>query len=92
MTRIRLSGRLICARADECAIIERYLPQHIALTRAEPGCLRFDVTRSDDPRVWLVEELFVDQAAFDVHQARVKASEWGEKTAGIRRDYEITAV
>jgi hypothetical protein len=34
----------------------------------------------------------VDQAAFDSHQARVQASEWGRATAGIERDYVVASV
>jgi hypothetical protein len=30
-----------------------------------------------------------DQAAFDAHQARVKASDWGRISAGIPRNYDI---
>ena len=68
-------------------MVRRHLSQHMELTRAEPGCLRFDVESSSDPLVWTVFEEFVDRAAFDVHQARVRSSEWGRETAGIERDY-----
>lgn len=66
------------------------LPLHIELTRAETGCVRFDVT--PDPEVegrYNVSELFTDRESFDAHQARVKASAWGEISAGIRREYSI---
>ncbi len=66
-----------------------HLPAHLALTRAEPGCLAFDVDPTDDPLVWRVEERFADEAAFDAHQRRVAASAWGTATAGIDRRYEI---
>ena len=60
--------------------------------RALPGCLHFTVTPTGDPLVWSVHERFVDQAAFDLHQARVQASEWGRATAGIERDYVVTTI
>ena len=66
------------------------LPLHIELTRAETGCVRFDVT--PDPKVagrYNVSELFTDRESFDAHQARVKASAWGEISAGIPREYAI---
>jgi quinol monooxygenase YgiN len=67
------------------------LPDHIALTRAEPGCLFFDVRPCPDVAGrFLVSERFTDQAAFDAHQARAKASPWAEVTDGIPRDYQIT--
>lgn len=92
MRRIVLTGRLICANADELSVVRRYLDRHIALTRAEPGCLYFSVEQTADPLVWDVSERFVDQRAFDAHQTRVRSSEWGRLTAGIKRDYVIDAV
>ena len=75
---------------DRAAAVTRALPDHIALTRAEPGCLAFDVTvASDDPGRFLVSEIFTDRAAFDAHQARAKASAWAEITTGLRRHYTI---
>lgn len=90
MAKVRLSGQLICSTAADSALVRQYLGEHTRLTRAEPGCLSFEVTETDDPLIWKVEELFVDQAAFDAHQAQTKASEWAEKTAAIRRSYQIT--
>lgn len=87
---ISLSGRLVCAGGDEAAIVRRNLDRHIALTRAEPGCLHFEVEPTIDPLMWTVQQRFVDQSAFDAHQRRVKASDWGRATAGIKRDYVIS--
>ena len=88
---VRLTGRLICATDAECAIVRHYLPEHIRLTRAEPGCLSFEVVQTGNPLIWSVEERFVDQPAFDAHQARTKDSAWARETAMIRRDYRIIA-
>ena len=66
------------------------LPLHVELTRAETGCVQFDVT--PDPEVegrYNVSELFTNRESFDAHQARVKASAWGEISAGMRREYSI---
>lgn len=90
MSAIELAGRLICEDHDEVAIVNRYLPRHIELTRAEVGCLHFEVVQTEDPLVWSVAERFADQPAFDAHQARVRVSDWGCATAGISRDYVIS--
>lgn len=90
MTTVELTGRLLCESAEQAEIVHRHLPRHIELTRAEEGCLRFDVTQAEDPLVWTVAELFADQSAFEAHQERVKASEWGRATTAIARDYVIT--
>ncbi|WP_095589766.1 putative quinol monooxygenase [Actibacterium ureilyticum] len=90
--RIRLTGH-IDVPADRRAAVMAALPDHIRLTRAEPGCLAFDVT--PDPSVpgrLLVSELFTDQTAFDAHQARAGASDWAQVTAGIPRHYSIDHV
>ena len=86
---IELTGFLRCASAAEAARVHALLPAHVALTRAEAGCLRFEVTPEADGLTWRVFEQFTDQAAFDAHQARAGASDWAAGTAGIARDYQI---
>ncbi|OWY15452.1 antibiotic biosynthesis monooxygenase [Thioclava sp. F34-6] len=86
---LRLTGRLICANSTEAGIVHAHLPDHIALTHAEPGCEMFEVRQGADPLVFTVSERFTDRAAFEAHQARVQASEWGRATQGIARDYQI---
>lgn len=87
---VELTGHLVCAHEGEAATVRRYLPRHVELTHAESGCLRFDVKPTHDPLVWSVSEKFADRAAFDEHQARVAASEWGRATVGIRRDFVVS--
>ena len=86
---VTLSGELSCADAAEAERVRAHLDEHVALTRAEPGCLSFEVTPTADELVWRVAERFVDEAAFDAHQRRVAASTWGRETAGIERSYVI---
>ncbi|MFC7456719.1 putative quinol monooxygenase [Brachybacterium sp. GCM10030267] len=62
------------------------------MTRAEEGCEYFDVTRTDDPLIWSVQEQFRDADAFAAHQERVKDDAWGRATATIKRDYEVTGL
>ncbi|MFW0787245.1 antibiotic biosynthesis monooxygenase [Gordonia sp. CPCC 206044] len=89
MNQVVLRGQLVCANADEMDAVARHLPGHIELTRAEPGCLAFDVVRTSDPHVWQVDETFVDAAAFEAHQQRVAVSDWGIATSGIERRYTV---
>lgn len=90
MGMIHLSGRLICKDAAEALILERELPEHVRLSRAEAGCLRFEVRATDDPLCWQVDETFRDRAAFEAHQARTRASVWFRATAQIRREFSQT--
>ena len=86
---VTLTGLLRCADQSEAARVRGALEEHIRLTRAEPGCVSFHVTPTDDPLVWDVNEEFTNPAAFEAHQARAAASPWAEKTKGIARDYSI---
>ncbi|MGO4536482.1 putative quinol monooxygenase [Leifsonia sp. 2MCAF36] len=89
MNPVRLTGQLVCKTADEAKIVARHLPQHVELTRAEPGCLFFDVAPTADPMIWTVEERFASVQVFELHQKRAADSEWGRATANIERRYSI---
>lgn len=89
---IKLSGKLICKNREESESIRRFLPEHIRLTKNEPGCVAFEVEETADPLVWTVDELFVDQESFVSHQERTKKSRWGVETRSIQRQYEIKEV
>lgn len=85
---IRLTGTLTCAPA-EAETVRAALPEHIRLSRAEPGCLAFDVTETA-PGEFSVSERFVDRSAFDAHQTRTRASDWWRVTAYMPRHFEIS--
>lgn len=88
--KIRLKGYMDVP-FERITAVTKALAQHITLTRAEPGCLSFEVTPCPDVASrFLVAETFVDRAAFDHHQARASTSPWAEITAGLPRDYTIT--
>lgn len=86
---VTLDGILRCATEAEAARVRAALPEHVRLTRAEPGCTRFDVLPTDDPFVWTVSEAFTDPGAFEAHQSRTSKSDWAQETAGIAREYAI---
>ena len=89
---IRLRGQLICMTGDEVQAVHQHLPLHQRLTRAEPGCLTFDVSETDDPMIFEVMEAFRDRANFDAHQARTRDSDWFAATRGILRDFRLEEV
>ena len=87
---LHLTGTMTCP-PERLAAVRAALPAHITLTRAEPGCLSFDVTEDpDQPGLFHVDERFTDGKAFDAHQARGAASAWAAVTKGLPRAYEIT--
>lgn len=86
---IHLSGH-IDVPPERLDAIHAALPRHIALSRAEPGCVSFSVTPCPTvPGRFLVQESFESRADFDAHQTRSKASQWAEISAGLPRDYTI---
>jgi quinol monooxygenase YgiN len=86
---IQVTGTLTCSTAEEAELVRTYLPEHIRLSRAEPGCLTFNVEPTDDPLVWRLDESFADKVAFKAHGDRMRASAWFAATAGLARDFEV---
>ncbi|WP_134680697.1 GNAT family N-acetyltransferase [Paracoccus ravus] len=85
---VALSGHLICADMDQMLLALDLLPDHVSLSRAEPGNLRFDLSQTEDPMVWRLDELFADAEAFAAHQTRMAASAWGERSRDIARAFD----
>ncbi len=89
MAKVYLDGLLVAHSAAEHALVDLYLEEHIALTRAEPGCLKFEVTEDpNDRNKFHVSEIFDSEEAFDAHQERAKASEWGQVSAPLERRFK----
>lgn len=86
------SGHITCADPAQLMTLLMHVEEHVAASRAEPGCLHFEIAQTDDPLVWRVEELFRDAAALVAHRQRTAASPWAAATAGIARDlHDVTA-
>ena len=89
---IRVTGSLTCVTAQEAETVKRHLPEHIRLSRAEPGCVSFNVEATENPLVWRLDESFVDHDAFKAHQDRTRASDWFAATAALARDFAVREV
>lgn len=66
---------------SELEIIQAALARHLALTREEPGCIRFEVNQDDIEPV----KFAVNEEAFEVHQNRSARSNWGKVTTKVER-------
>ena len=89
---LRVLGRLLCRDADEAEGVRQALPEHIRLSLEEPGCRSFDISpHPEDPVIFVVDECFEDEAAFEAHQLRTEHSDWARQTAGIPREFEARA-
>lgn len=89
MAKVTLTGFIIVPESD-LEQVKSELVNHQRLTLQEPGCLTFRVTESaDNPLQFDVYEEFIDRAAFESHQQRVKASYWGTVTVNVERHYRV---
>jgi quinol monooxygenase YgiN len=89
---VTLNGTLTCTSQEELSRVIEGVDAHIALTRAEAGCIAFEVVQTDNPMVWSVSERFTNAASFEAHQTRAAASDWAALTKGIERDYQISGL
>jgi quinol monooxygenase YgiN len=90
--KIILKGYVIVSSEDLDAV-QKALPDHIEKTRAETGCLMFDVVQDQkNKNRFNVHEEFVDKASFSAHQDRVRNSNWGVVSANIEKHYHINQV
>lgn len=82
---VSLTGQLACRDMGEMLAVLGHAQFHIDASRAEAGCLQFDLRQTEDPLVFEFAELFTDEAAYRAHQERTRASEWGTVTRDIPR-------
>ena len=74
---------------EELEVIKRHLGEHIKNTLNEDGCLEFTVEQDAvDKCIFNVFERFIDNEAFEAHQVRVRASDWGAITKNVQRVYD----
>ena len=92
MTKIILSGHILVPDADLSAV-RAALPLHCELTQAEAGCLVFRVNEEpNQPGKFDVYEEFINREAFESHQARVAASDWGRVSQSAERFYTLEEI
>ncbi|MGJ8678592.1 MAG: putative quinol monooxygenase [Akkermansiaceae bacterium] len=89
MKKIILSGH-ITVLPTELDTIRKALLVHIEVTRAEEGCITFQVNEhpTEAGRFDVYEE-FVSKVAFENHQKRVRESKWGAVSQNVARSYEV---
>ncbi|KMT66808.1 putative quinol monooxygenase [Catenovulum maritimum] len=92
MAKIILQGHILVPE-NELLEIKSALLIHSALTQAEAGCIIFEVNQDAEQACkFYVYEEFINKAAFDFHQARVKQSDWGKQTQNVSRHYQVKKV
>ncbi|PTQ71934.1 quinol monooxygenase YgiN [Celeribacter persicus] len=91
VSKILLTGTMTCA-PEEVEHVLALMPEHIRLSRAEPGCLQFDLWQDEvRPTEFHVTEVFRDAYAFDAHQDRTRSSDWFRVTGHMHRDFRKTS-
>jgi quinol monooxygenase YgiN len=90
MAKIILSGTIEFPLAH-LETVRRELPGHIEATRAEAGCVVFEVEEvAGHPGRFSVYEEFVSRAAFELHRQRAANSPWAEVATHATCNYSIT--
>ena len=89
MSKVILSGHIVVIES-ELASVRNALLIHIEATRAEDGCIVFNVEEhtAEVGRFDVYEE-FEDSDAFRFHQKRVRESDWGSITKNVVRHYSV---
>ncbi|WP_134726709.1 putative quinol monooxygenase [Paracoccus luteus] len=82
---VSLTGQLVCADVAQMLAVLDHAQSHIDASRAEPGCLQFDLWQTDEPLVFAVAERFADPDAYRAHQTRTRATDWYAATADLER-------
>jgi len=86
---VTLEGFIVVPYQD-LALVEKELPNHIRLTRQEPGCIKFEISKdSQMMNRFHVYEEFKDQKSFELHQHRVQRSRWGHVSVNVVRHYQV---
>ena len=68
-TMLYLNVILTVKDSNDIPEIQSLLSEQGRLSRAEPGCLRFEVYHSNnDPKVFILNEHWADQTAVDAHR------------------------
>lgn len=58
--------------------------ENAAASRAEPGCLRFEVSRdATQPNLFALSESYRDQAAMEAHYTTPHVAKWRANSPGI---------
>ena len=92
MSKVILKGFIEIPEEDLAKVIAS-LPKHTELTLQEHGCLEFKVEQDEkNPTQFHIYEEFISKDAFEFHQERAKASEWGKVTKNIKRNYKLSEV
>lgn len=90
MPKVILQGFILIPET-ELDLVRNELETHTRLTLEEPGCMTFEVVENlDNPCRFDVYEEFADEAAFQQHQERVRASRWGQVTVNVERHYTVS--
>ena len=69
MATLHVIARAVARRGDEARVREQF-EALVEPTRAEPGCLHYELfVHDDDPAEFLFVQEYVDEAAFQAHLA-----------------------
>lgn len=97
MPTIRKITALLTAKPGKTAELEALIRGMIVPCRAEPGNLRWDVWQDrDDPARFVLDELYVDDAAIQAHRTSAhflsyagKVGEIADRTPVVSKPFDV---
>ncbi len=90
MGKVTITGYLQVPE-EELAEVAAALPKHRDLSRAETGCLVFEVSQDEaDPCKFNLYEQYTSAEAFDFHKNRSANSDWAGISQNVERVLKIT--
>ena len=89
MNRVTLSGYILVP-PDDLPKVREASPAHIEQTCAEAGCILFTVEEHpSEAGRFDVHEEFDSEEAFEMHQKRIRDSDWGQISRNVARYYTV---
>ncbi|MBC6411704.1 MAG: antibiotic biosynthesis monooxygenase, partial [Hyphomonadaceae bacterium] len=87
-----LAGHVTAPETDVSAILAE-MQNHIDLTHAESGCIRFDLWQDQNiPARLNIIGIFENPKAAEFHRNRMKDTKWKTVTKNIMRDYDTIGI
>lgn len=89
MAKLTIVARIVAA-SDKVELVRGELEKLVPITRAEAGCLQYDLHQdNDDPAVFLFYENWESRDLWQAHMSAPHLQAYGQATAGAVEAFEL---
>jgi len=84
MSKLVIMGTIEVASGNRAQVLPLLMAHRARCLKDEPGTLQFEVMipRDDDSKI-LIDEVYQDAAAFEVHRNAASITQWRQDSAGM---------